>query len=624
MKPELEEILPQVSKPTRYLGTEWNAIKKDHRQVDVSFALAFPDVYEVGMSHLGSKILYHIINKRPDAVAERVYAPWPDMEARLREASLPLFGLETGTPLAEFDMVGFSLQYELTYTNVLNMLALGKIPLRQEERGPGDPFVIAGGPCAFNPEPLADFLDLVVLGEGEEVIGELLTVLKEWKQEGGQDREAFLRRAAAIPGIYVPSFYRVHYAGDGTIAAVEPTRPEAAPRVEKRVVADLDAADFPSAPVVPFMDIVHDRAMLELFRGCARGCRFCQAGMIYRPVRERSLKTLLAQAEALQRSTGYPEMSLTSLSSTDYSRIRELIRRLQEAYGDLKVSLPSLRVDSFSVNLAREVEGLRKASITLAPEAGSQRLRDVINKNVTDRDIEEAVAVAVAGGWTAFKLYFMIGLPTEEEEDLLGIARIAEQVASTPDPAGGRGVRRVTVSVSNFVPKPHTPFQWEPQVEEGELVRRQQVIRRALKNRRIILNTHDTRASFLEAVFARGDRRLGKILLAAHRLGCRFDGWTEHFDYGKWEEAFTACGIDPAFYALRRRPFTEPLPWDHLSPGVAKDFLSREYQRALRGEPTVDCSLVSCSQCGVCPTLELPIRLRGGDRDDPETVGQID
>ncbi|MGI6143121.1 MAG: TIGR03960 family B12-binding radical SAM protein [bacterium] len=626
MKPELEEILPQVSKPTRYLGTEWNVIKKDHRQVDVSFALAFPDVYEVGMSHLGSKILYHIINKRQDAVAERVYAPWTDMEARLRESSLPLFSLETGTPLSDFDMVGFSLQYELTYTNIINMLELGKIPLLQAERGPGDPFVIAGGPCAFNPEPLADFLDLVVLGEGEEVIGELLSALKEWKREGGRNREAFLLRAAAIPGIYVPSFYRIQYAEDGSIETIEPTRSEAARRVKKRVVADLDTAEFPTAPVVPYMDIVHDRAMLELFRGCARGCRFCQAGMIYRPVRERSIEKLLAQAEALQKTTGYPEMSLTSLSSTDYSQIRKLIRRLQECYGEtgLKLSLPSLRVDSFSVNLAREVEGLRKASLTLAPEAGSQRLRDVINKNVTDRDIEEAVTGAVAGGWQAFKLYFMIGLPTEEDEDLLGIARIAGRVAETRGPEGGRGVRRVTVSVSNFVPKPHTPFQWEPQVEEGELVRRQQLIRRALKDRRIILNTHDTKASFLEAVFARGDRRLGEVLLSAHRMGCRFDGWTEHFNYGKWEEAFAACGIDPAFYARRRRPLTEVLPWDHLSPGIAKDFLWQEYQRALRGEATVDCSMVSCSQCGVCPTLELPIRLRGGDEDAPEAVGQID
>ncbi len=623
MKPELEKILPQVSKPTRYLGTEWNAIKKDHRQVDVSFALAFPDVYEVGMSHLGSKILYHIINKRQDAVAERVFAPWPDMEAKLREISLPLFGLETGTHLADFDMIGFSLQYELTYTNILNMLALGNIPLYQSERGLGDPFVIAGGPCAFNAEPLTDFLDLVVLGEGEEVIGELLTLLKEWKQEGSGNRREFLCSAAQIPGVYVPSLYRIDYGGDGIIVNVEPVVGPIPPKVEKRIVADLDKAEFPTSPIVPYMGIVHDRALLELFRGCARGCRFCQAGMIYRPVRERSLGRILSQAEELLLSTGYPELSLTSLSSSDYTWIKELIGQLKEDYGEtgLRVSLPSLRVDSFSVNLARETEGLRRSSLTLAPEAGSQRLRNVINKNISEEDIAEAVNSAVASGWNAFKLYFMIGLPTEVDEDIVEIARVAEQVAKTRAARGARKVRRVSISIANFVPKPHTPFQWEPQVGEGELRRRQEVIRRGVRDKRIIINTHDPDSSLLEGLFSRGDRRLARLLVAAWRLGCRFDGWREHFNKKKWKDAFALTGIDPAFYTRRRRHFAEILPWDHTSPGVDKDFLQREYQRALAGKTTPDCSFDSCSQCGVCPALELPICPRGGEEDTPKTVG---
>ncbi|MGI6576054.1 MAG: TIGR03960 family B12-binding radical SAM protein [bacterium] len=626
MELKLEEILLQVSKPARYLGNEWNAINKDHREIEVSFALAFPDVYEVGMSHLGSKILYHIINQRQDAVAERVYAPWVDMEAKLREEGLPLFSLESKKPLYAFDLVGFSLQYELTYTNILNMLQLGNIPLLQSERGPQDPFVIAGGPCAFNPEPLADFLDLVVLGEGEEVIGEIIDLYKAWKQEGSWGRAEFLAQAAALPGVYVPSLYRINYKADGTISEVVPVHKHAPPVVQKRVVADLDQVEFPVAPVVPFMDIVHDRAMLELFRGCARGCRFCQAGMIYRPVRERSVVNLLEQAEQLLDTTGYPELSLTSLSSTDYSQIKYLVNKLQEYYRNagLKVSLPSLRVDSFAINLARELEGVRKSSLTLAPEAGTQRLRDVINKNVSAAELDMAISNAVACGWSTFKFYFMIGLPTEQDEDLLGIAQLAEKAVKTRGEGNKQRIKRLTVSVANFVPKPHTPFQWEPQVGIAELRRRQGVIRQAIKDRRIIYNTHDPEASFLEAVFARGDRRLGKALVRAQQSGCRFDGWTEHFAFAKWQRAFADTGIDPQFYANRSRSFAEILPWEHLTPGVSKDYLYAEYQRALQGEPTVDCSMVGCSQCGVCPTLELPIRLRGGDDNAPETVGQID
>ncbi|MDI3522653.1 MAG: hypothetical protein PWR31_1060 [Bacillota bacterium] len=606
----LEEILPRVEKPARYWGGEWNQVKKDWQAVPIHMALCFPDIYEVGMSHLGSKILYHVVNARSDALMERVYAPWVDMEKELRAADLPLFSLETKTPLAGFDLVGFTLQYEMTYTNVLNMLDLAGIPLRAAERGEGDPFVLAGGPCAFNPEPLAPFLDFVVLGEGEEVLGEILDLARDWKARRGA-RADFLTAVAAVPGVYVPAFYDVAYRPDGTVAAVRPNRPGVPERVRKRVVRDFDKVTFPERPVVPFLDVVHDRVMLELFRGCARGCRFCQAGMIYRPVREKDMATLLAQAEKLLKNTGYGEISLTSLSSLDYSHIAELIDALVNQYGTegVRVSLPSLRADSFAVEQARKVHEVRRSSLTFAPEAGSQRLRNVINKNVTEGDLLATVETAAEAGWNAFKLYFMLGLPTETDDDVLGIVELARKVANLK-PQGGR-ITRVTVSTSNFVPKPHTPFQWEGQVEREELRRRQLLVHERLKGKRLEHRWHEPEQSFLEAVFSKGDRRTAAALERAWRLGCRLDGWSEHFRFDLWQQAFQETGLDPTFYANRKLAAGETLPWDHLDPGVSKEFLLQERERALSGERTPDCSRERCSACGVCPALDIPIRRRG-------------
>lgn len=606
----LEEILPQVEKPGRYWGGEWNQIKKNWQETPVHMVLAFPDIYEVGMSHLGSKILYHVVNARSDALLERVYAPWVDMEKELRARGVPLYSLETKTPLAQFDFIGFTLQYEMTYTNILNMLDLAGIPLRAAERGEGAPFVLAGGPCAFNAEPLAPFLDFVVLGEGEEVLGEILDLAREWKARRG-GRQEFLQAVATIPGVYVPAFYDVTYRPDGRVEAVHPIRPGVPERVRKRVVRDLDRVTFPERPVVPYLDVVHDRVMLELFRGCARGCRFCQAGMIYRPVREKSLATLLAQADKLLKSTGYGEISLASLSSLDYSQIEQLIDALVHQYGSegIRVSLPSLRADSFAVEQARKIHEVRRSSITFAPEAGSQRLRDVINKNVTEADLLDAVTTATEAGWNAFKLYFMLGLPTETDDDVLGIAELAHKVANLK-PTGGR-ITRVTVSTSNFVPKPHTPFQWEGQVEREELRRRQLLVHDRLKGKRLEHRWHGPEQSFLEAVFSKGDRRTAAALERAWRLGCRLDGWSEHFRFDLWQQAFQESGIDPAFYANRPLTTDETLPWEHLDPGVDKEFLLKERARALSGERTPDCSRERCSACGVCPALDISIRRRG-------------
>jgi radical SAM family uncharacterized protein len=545
------------------------------------------------------------------------------MEAVMRGHGLPLFALESRRPVREFDLVGVTLQYEMSFSNILNLLDLAGIPLLAADRGPQDPFVIAGGPCAFNPEPVAGFFDFIVLGEGEEVVHEIVDAYKKWRGEGRPaDRLAFLARTAAIPGVYVPAFYDVTYAPDGRIEAIIPNRPGVPTVVQKRVVKDLDELDYPTRPIVPFLDIVHDRIMIEVFRGCTRGCRFCQAGAIYRPVRERSAGKVKSLAADLVRRTGYNEISLTSLSTTDYSAIGEALHALIEDHGPagVGVSLPSLRVDAFDVNLAREVQKVRKTGLTFAPEAGTQRLRDVINKGVTEEDLMRTARAAFSAGWNGLKLYFMIGLPTETEADLAGIVDLARKIArvyqeATSEQRGPRGNRRnlrLTVSVSSFVPKAHTPFQWEPQDTLETLRRKQDFLRRNLPPRLADLNWHDARVSFIEGVFARGDRRLGRVLLAAHRLGCRFDSWSDQFRFDAWLAAFQEAGLDPASYANRPRAYDEVLPWDHLTSGVTREFFIDEHRRAMAGETTPDCRAAGCTLCGACPNLGADLTIKGG------------
>ncbi len=598
--------LNRVVRPARYTGHEWNAVVKDWRG-KVSFALAYPDLYEVGMSHLGSQILYHELNRRPDVAAERVYTPARDMETALRGEGELLRSLESQRPLREFAFVGFTLQYELTYTNILTILSLGGVPLSAGQRREGDPLVVAGGPGAFNPEPLADFLDLVVLGEGEEVVHELVDLYLAWLRAGGTGgRREFLRRAAGLGGVYVPSLYRVEYREDGLVRGVHPLEEGIPARVVRRVVADLDGLSYPVRPVVPNCAVVHDRAMVEIFRGCTRGCRFCQAGIIYRPVRERSPAVVRELAGKIVANTGYDELSLSSLSTSDYSGIEGLVADLGRDLGPLEVgiSLPSLRVDSFAVALSGKTAG--RKSITLAPEAGTQRLRNVINKGVTEEDILAAVGEAVASGWEGIKLYFMIGLPTEGEEDLDGILTLGRRIKSLTG-KGRRRPPRVTLSVSAFVPKPQTPFQWEPQLPPAEMSRRLHYLKSGARKLRLDFHWHEPDQAFLEAALARGDRRLGRVLTEAWEQGCRLDGWAEEFAPGKWEEAFVSAGLVPAFYASRERERDEVFPWDHLDAGVGRDFLWEERSLSRGGEITPDCRWGSCSDCGACPELGVGI-----------------
>lgn len=566
----------------------------------IRFAFCFPDVYEIGMSHLGMKILYHLLNDQPDIYCERVFAPWDDMEEQLRAQDMPLWALESGDGISQFDFVGFTLQYELSYSNILNMLFLGKIPLLAAERGEEHPFVCAGGPCAYNPEPLADFIDFFMLGEGEEVLLEVMEVYRGWKGTG-KSRQDFLLEIAQIEGVYVPQYYDVTYESDGRVKSVQPNC-AVPPVIKKRIISDLDQVFYPREMIVPFLDIVHDRIMLEVFRGCTRGCRFCQAGMIYRPVREKSARVLTDCADQLMAATGYEELSLTSLSTGDYSHFSELTETLLEhaEQNRTNIALPSLRLDSFSLDLINRIQKQRKSSFTFAPEAGTQRMRDVINKNITEQDLMDSVRLAFSNGWTSLKLYFMIGLPTETAEDVIGIGELSKRVMDTyyaiPKEeriSGGH----ITVSVSSFIPKPFTPFQWVAQDSMEQIQAKQQLLGEHIKSKQIRYNWHESKTSRLEGVFARGDRRLGKVLLQAWQDGCRLDGWSEFFRYDTWLEAFQKCGIDPDFYTARQRDFSETLPWDHIDIGVKKSFLEREAKRAAAGQTTAGC-LTSCEACG--------------------------
>ena len=599
----IESLMATVQKPVRYMGGEFNSVMKNPDEVDVRFAFLFPDTYEVGMSHLGMKILYHAINRRPYAWCERVFSPWVDMADAMRAAGVPLFSLESRTPVSEFDLLGVTLQYEMSFTNVLDALDLAGLPLRAADRKEG-PFVIAGGPCAFNPEPLAPFVDLVALGDGEVETIELVDCYRAWKASGAP-REAFLQEAAKIRGVYVPALYDVAYNGDGTVARIAPRPGSGAPEVvRKAMVADLNSAEYPEKLIVPYGEVVHNRIMLEIFRGCTRGCRFCQAGMIYRPVRERSPEKLMEMAQKLVGATGYDEISLMSLSSGDYSCLPELAREMVERFAArrVRISLPSQRIDNVLTETLRETQKVKKTALTLAPEAGTQRLRDVINKGVTEDDLVRSVTDAFEQGWSAVKLYFMIGLPTETDEDVLAIAELARLVRrcyfSVPKERRAPGLR-ITVSASVFVPKNFTPFQWEAQLDAETVVRRQKLLRDALREvKGVDFKYHAPDVSFIEAVFARGDRRLADVLERAYRLGCRFDGWSDQFRYDLWLKAFEEIGLDPAFYALRERPVGEVFPWDHLDCGVTKAFLAREREKAARGETTHDCRK-GCVGCGV-------------------------
>lgn len=594
----IRDLLPHVDKPARYIGGEVNAVRKDPAAVGLRLALAFPDTYEVGMSHLGLKILYQIVNALPDVAAERVCAPHADMGELMFSRGVKLYSLENYSPLTEFDAIGFTLQYELSYTTILWMLDLGGIPLTNRERAEHHPLIIGGGPCAFNAEPVADMFDAFALGEGEEVILDIVEVLRIRKKRS-LSRQETLRLLADVPGVYVPSLYRAAYHDDGTFASLLPTDAVAKPRVHKRVQQELKPEYLVTSPVVPFADIVHDRIMLELFRGCTRGCRFCQAGMLYRPVREFASVDISTAADLAVRSTGYEEVSLTSLSTMDYSNIQvllpELVKRM-DCHG-VNLSLPSLRVDSFSVDLASQVAKRKKSGLTLAPEAGSQRLRDCINKQVTEEDLLAACRAAANLGFKSIKLYFMIGLPTETEQDLAEMVELILKAAR---------ILPLTVSVSSFVPKPHTPFQWEAQCSMYELEARQRYLRDRLRaQRRVTFNYHDPDTSFLEAIFSRGDRRLGAVIIDAYRRGCKLDGWSEHFRFDLWMDAFAEAGVDPCFYANRERGAGELFPWEHLHAGVERSFLWQEREHALTLSHTVDCARASCTVCGVCPTLQV-------------------
>lgn len=604
---EIEKFLLGVQKPGRYTGGELNSIVKDKSKIDIRYAFCFPDTYEIGMSHLGMKILYSLVNAREDAWCERVFAPDVDMEQVMRDNGIPLYALESGEAIKNFDLIGFTMQYELSYTNVLNMLDLAGLPVRSRDRKDLTPIVIAGGACVCNAEPMAEFFDITLPGDGEEVTNELIDLLKEYKAKGATKQE-FLEAAAQIKGVYVPSLYEVEYNDDCTVKSITPTH-GAPEKVEKRNVADLDKMFAPTEFVVPFLEVVHDRTTVEIFRGCIRGCRFCQAGFLNRPLREKSPEVVEAQCRSICEKTGYDEISLCSLSTSDYRGLEKLITDMLPwtVENKINISLPSLRADNFPKELMEQLNAVRRSGLTFAPEAGTQRLRDVINKNITEEEVLSTARQAFAGGWTAVKLYFMIGLPTETEDDIRGIADLAQAVVDefyhNENKPKGKGVN-VSVSVASLVPKPFTPFQWEPQDRPDTLIEKQNFLISCVKTRKVSVSRHVPWTSFLEGVFARGDRRLCDVIETAWRKGCKFDSWEEHLDREKWMDSFAENGIDPFFYTARKRSFDEVLPWDHMDYGVTKKFLIKENEKAHKGETTASCR-EKCAGCGAA-------RLNGG------------
>ena len=598
-----DDILCKVEKPSRYVGGELNQVIKNPKDVNIRFAFCFPDVYEVGMSHLGTRILYHTINERKNTYCERVFAPWPDMETLMRKSDIKLFTLETKTPLDKFDMLGFTLQYEMSYTNILNMLDMSGITIRASERGEDEPIIMAGGPCAYNPEPLYDIVDFFEIGEGEEMMDDVLEVYARHKANGKVNKKEFLREISHIGGIYVPSLYDVSYNEDGTIREFTPKYEDVPAKVKKRIVNNFDKVSFPDEMIVPYTDIVHDRVVLETARGCTNGCRFCQAGMIYRPVREKTTNTLIEQARKALKATGYDEVSLASLSICDYSNIQNLISSLvlEHEADKVGIALPSIRVDAFSVDLIKEIQKVRKTGLTFAPEAGSQRMRDIINKGLTEERILEAAKSAFESGWSTIKLYFILGLPYETTEDAAGIGELAEKMADVyfeiPKDVRNKGLK-ITVSTSILVPKPFTPFQWAPMARPEIVDERIKAVRGAIKSRSIVYNYHEQETSFMEAVFARGDRRTCDVLIKAFEKGAKFDGWSEYFNMEIWNEAMEECNLDSEFYVYREREYDEILPWDFIDIGVNRKYIERENEKAKKAELTKNC-LEGCTGCGI-------------------------